>query len=443
MDDFKVKVPQDFYGASLAEVEDEERFKYARPGDHLVTPFQCPCCQSENIRGKTLDPSDASDVAFEALCIRAYLDAFWSHASKTIAKHVSQVKFLEGYSQQLRLNPLPDLGPWPLGQHMGMLTAIMVLMRSKEPGRGDSTVKYGTARQVRSTLTVLWETSPDSGRDMVLSSASTRGRFITTLNPTESRWYQYFNTGLAARMGDVVRQDLAYTLGVLLELLSMFEDEWRSMRCDMPIEHLSACMFLLVACLGGMRGYEVVWTDLTALRHDVITCEETEDYEAVSWPVVGRFKNEQGKLGHHVIPIAGTTSRSNIQFFVWTQRFVGAIETKGITEGWAFQRSDGSRAKASDYRNNIFSKLEDIQQRTNLIDEDVNVWEDYGIQRSGRRFFVTESLNCGIPRHVIEAQCRWSTDRAKGNKTVTRSMMQHYSEVRNMKSVLIQPSKAF
>eukprot|EP00985_Skeletonema_marinoi_P027442 scaffold22507_cov100-Skeletonema_marinoi.AAC.1 len=78
---------------------------------------------------------------------------------------------------------------------------------------------------------------------MVLSSASSRGRFITTLNPTESRWYQYFNTGLAARMGDVVRQDLAYTLGlgVLLELLSMFEDEWRSMRCDMPIEHLSAC----------------------------------------------------------------------------------------------------------------------------------------------------------------------------------------------------------
>ena len=325
MDDFKVKVPQDFYGASLAEVEDEERFKYARPGDHLVTPFQCPCCQSENIRGKTLDPSDASDVAFEALCIRAYLDAFWSHASKTIAKHVSQVKFLEGYSQQLRLNPLPDLGPWPLGQHMGMLTAIMVLMRSKEPGRGDSTVKYGTARQVRSTLTVLWETSPDSGRDMVLSSASTRGRFITTLNPTESRWYQYFNTGLAARMGDVVRQDLAYTLGVLLELLSMFEDEWRSMRCDMPIEHLSACMFLLVACLGGMRGYEVVWTDLTALRHDVITCEETEDYEAVSWPVVGRFKNEQGEIGppryshrrnyitiqHSILCLDSTIRRSN------------------------------------------------------------------------------------------------------------------------------------
>lgn len=93
LDDFEVRLPQDFNGATLAEVEDEVRFKYARAGDHLITPFQCPCCQSQNIRGKSLVPGDASDAAFESLCIRAYLDAFWSRSSRTIAKHVTEVGF--------------------------------------------------------------------------------------------------------------------------------------------------------------------------------------------------------------------------------------------------------------------------------------------------------------------------------------------------------------
>lgn len=439
-----MRLPQDFNGATLAEVEDEVRFKYARAGDHLITPFQCPCCQSQNIRGKSLVPGDASDAAFESLCIRAYLDAFWSRSSRTIAKHVTEVGFLLKYSRALGLVALPDLGPWELGKDMGMLTAIMVLMRSKEPGRKKgTTVKFGTARQTRSTMTVLWEASADNGQDLVLSSAAKSGRYITTLNPAEGRWYQYFTLGIAARMGDEVRQDRAYSLAELLELLRMYEMEWEELKFRMPILHLAACMFLLVSCLGGMRGYEVVWTELTALRRDVMQCEESEDYEAVCWPLVGRFKLEDGKVGIHIIPIAGTTSRSGIRFFEWTQRFVVALHRKGITEGWAFQREDGSRALASDYRTNIFEKLEKIQQNSTLIEKDVDVWEAYGVQRSGRRFFVTECQVRKIPQSVIEAQCRWRTERTKGKQRVARSMMQLYSEVRNMKSVLIQPSKAF
>jgi hypothetical protein len=39
LDNFDVKMPQDFNGASLAELEDEICFKQARPGDHLYVPF--------------------------------------------------------------------------------------------------------------------------------------------------------------------------------------------------------------------------------------------------------------------------------------------------------------------------------------------------------------------------------------------------------------------
>ena len=53
-------------------------------------------------------------------------------------------------------------------------------------------------------------------------------------------------------------------------------------------------MSLLVSCLGGMRGYGVVWTDLGALKYNMEYCESVCNETAVSWPVVGRFKARGG-----------------------------------------------------------------------------------------------------------------------------------------------------
>ena len=316
----------------------------------------------------------------------------------------------------------------------------MMVMRSREPGRKEATVSHGTARRVRATYTTLWETSPDGFSDLVLSSGTVKGRFVLSHAPSEGRWYQRFGEGICARMGDVVRQDRAYTIQVVLAVVGMFEKEWQELGYSMPLSSMNACMFFLAACLGGMRGFEVVWTDLSALRYDLSYCEEEEDYSAVSWPIVGRFKAEHGMHGCYMIPIAGETNHG-IKFFRWAKRFVNRLEMEGLTDGWAFQRSDGSRAFAGDYRRNIFTKLETIQATTSLIDPLCDVWADYGIQRSGRRFLTTHATNMGCPPHFIILQMRWSTDRANGVRSVKRSMIHVYSEVRNMKRSLKEPSQ--
>jgi hypothetical protein len=100
-----------------------------------------------------------------------------------------------------------------------MDAAIMVLMRSMEKGRAGATVKYGTARKARATLTVLWESSPLRGGDLTLFAGSVKGRFVATECPSERRWYQHFETGICSRMGDMVDQDQAYTIEVLLALI--------------------------------------------------------------------------------------------------------------------------------------------------------------------------------------------------------------------------------
>ena len=64
---FGVTLPQDFNGASLAEVEDEVRFKKARPGDHICCMFQCPNCQSQNIQGRDIVQGNIEDGYFEAV----------------------------------------------------------------------------------------------------------------------------------------------------------------------------------------------------------------------------------------------------------------------------------------------------------------------------------------------------------------------------------------
>lgn len=201
LDTFETAVPRDFNGASLSEVEDEIRFRQARPGDHLCTPFQCPECQSRNIRGMGLTVGNAADDTFEFLCRRATLDAFWRHSSSTVRRHVAEVRFIIRYCDLLQIAaPFPPLGPYPRGFHGGMFHAMMVVRRSLELGR-NGRVKFGTARHVRSTLTVLWECSPLGGGDATFSSNSKSGRFIITRNPSESRWFQYFIHGCRARMG--------------------------------------------------------------------------------------------------------------------------------------------------------------------------------------------------------------------------------------------------
>eukprot|EP00804_Cyclotella_cryptica_P017520 CCRYP_006691-RA/>CCRYP_006691-RA protein AED:0.47 eAED:0.56 QI:0/0/0/1/0/0/2/0/68 len=61
------------------------------------------------------------------------------------------------------------------------------------------------ARKTYWTLTVLWETLPVSGSDIVLSTALRKGRYVTSLCPSEYRWYEQFTMGVSARMVNMSR----------------------------------------------------------------------------------------------------------------------------------------------------------------------------------------------------------------------------------------------
>ena len=232
------------------------------------------------------------------------------------------------------------------------------------------------------------------------------------------------------------------------EMLDRFELEWeRQQELDQVDLHwLLAIMLFLTACLGGMRGYEVVSTNLGGLIHDIQRSESEEDFTSVGWPIVGCFKMEGRGIGGHVIPIASTT-KSGVKFFKWAQRFSFTLISNGRAVGWAFVRNDGPQTRASDYKEIIFwnwkRSMEKIQdERPDLIDPAVEVWEDYRIQRSGCWFFDTACGLRGVAKHNIEAQCRWMRDRQARGNTVPRDMVDCYTVNQMMKPVLLHPSLA-
>ena len=57
-------------------------------------------------------------------------------------------------------------------------------------------------------------------------------------------------------MGDVVDQDRAYTTAIIHALLKSYKNEWTKLSWTIPVHTMCSVMFLLVSCLGGMRGYE-------------------------------------------------------------------------------------------------------------------------------------------------------------------------------------------
>jgi hypothetical protein len=85
---FPVKVLIDDDGKELVDPSEASRFKKARAGDHLMTPFQCELCHFWNIMGRDLVMSYEKDVAILEFSRQASLDAFWCRAKTTVAANL-------------------------------------------------------------------------------------------------------------------------------------------------------------------------------------------------------------------------------------------------------------------------------------------------------------------------------------------------------------------
>ena len=139
---FKMEVPESLHPDATTNAKwrhkkaCEDEFEVARPGDHLLTPFQCDTCVFRRLHQRDPEPRSNSDNLLLAFIRRANLDAFWSRASGTVKNTRSNVqRTVESLSMFGLSGPFFDPGPSASHDSFGYETAISVLVDSQKAGR--------------------------------------------------------------------------------------------------------------------------------------------------------------------------------------------------------------------------------------------------------------------------------------------------------------------
>jgi hypothetical protein len=142
---FPIKAQVDEDGEMLEDNGLVPRFRQARNGDHLMTPFQCELRHFRNIVGR--DPTTISRLDSELMEYfrRANLDAFWARETTTVMHNLREAKRGARFVARLQMPPLtPEMGPFPLNDSLGMGVAAVVLDRSLDQGKHEDHVQFET-----------------------------------------------------------------------------------------------------------------------------------------------------------------------------------------------------------------------------------------------------------------------------------------------------------
>jgi hypothetical protein len=102
-------------GEFLEDEDEYERFQIARPGDHLMVPFQCELCHFRNIMKRNPTVRVPEDQELLDFMRRANLDAFWSQEKSSVFSNLKEAMRVKRTAFRLRMPSItPPMGPFPL-----------------------------------------------------------------------------------------------------------------------------------------------------------------------------------------------------------------------------------------------------------------------------------------------------------------------------------------
>jgi hypothetical protein len=279
LDHFYCNVITDEDGFDWRPPESLSRFRVARDGDHLLTPFQCDLCCFRNLQKRDPVASLPKDDLLLCCIRRANLDAVWGREPHTVSATLRGVRHMVRLWGKLDLAPnLPPLGPYPVADSLGRGVAIAMLLNTLEPGRHNPQYQqFEMVRKLRAAYSNVYMASWEG-----VSSLRTVGgdqiKHHLTHSPTQSLWFERFAQGCIRRMGQDVRQDWAIPLAAMQGLFQVLEEEWvetegANLHAQSRLASIGA--YAIIAFCGSFRGSEVFLTDLHGLRKHLADTQES------------------------------------------------------------------------------------------------------------------------------------------------------------------------
>ncbi|CAJ1962796.1 unnamed protein product [Cylindrotheca closterium] len=374
----------------------------------------------------------------------ANINANWSRESSTVKANFAQVKKLEKVGTDMFGIPsvTPVMGPFPLEDTFGMAIAACLLRRSLDPGRNENTIQFATARRFRSAFSNAYHASKNVGN--ISSMAYEANKFYTTTCPTYGYWFARFILGCHKRMGDKVVQDYALSRKIFLELLRHLEDDWNGAH-ENPIERDGIAEFagvLLIGFLLGLRGEEIVKTDISGLLKYIDVGALDPDHPHVIIPLIGRLKGETGER-YHMLPMARVT-RSGIMAGKWMDRLCRSLLKQDRRNGFVFLGKDGNPKKIREYNEEFYERLRRVRvEKWFLFEPGIDISDEYGLRRSLRRGSNTEARNRKVSQPVIDMNNRWRKWEGSKGRRPAMEMSAHYTEIRMSLPILWEYSFSF
>jgi hypothetical protein len=405
---------------------EDTRFRCARNGDHLMTPFQCDSCWFRNLKHRDPLENNNRDKLLLVHIRRAILDAFWSRETGTVEpsrrEGVKMCKVLAGLGLEAE-DFLPPLGPFPVRDDWGMVVALATLGRSLDPGINSECVQFVTARKIRSHASSYHKVTPEGIEKWTPKMAELVG-------PTTELWFKRFMDGCHNRMGDQTKQDKALSTIVLLAALELLDKDWKADKAwESRFRVARLATALVTGFTGGLRGEELPKISFRHTRAVFKEAVEHSLYPHVALCLRGRFKGETGEQTHY-IPLV-MVSRSGIRVSMWLRRLLELMTRRGYRDGPLLVSDKGGCVTVASLDPEFHTLLRRVQVESNLIPDNVDVEGGYSIRRSLRRGSTSEAQNAGMGPDVIDFNNRWRmVERAKGKAPSGFGMAATYTEAK-------------
>lgn len=425
----------------MVEEREEDRFLRARSGDMLMVPFQCDLCHFRNIQKRDPVRFRTTDNEVLEYIRRASLDSLWAREPATVKKNLNGLAKAEQVMLNLGLPPLsPTLGPFPLQDIHGMLPAIAILNRSLDKGVYEKQVQWATFRKLRSHITNAHQASSSGLEDVI--GAYDRNRSWISKVPTHTFWFTRFMEGLHRRVGEVVKPDWPVTIEVMQHIGKMLEEQWEAAADDFVARKRIAEMavWFLAGFCTGLRGEEMLMIELAG------TVKSTKHLNNAIDPffelrILGRTKGRQENGRHFYMPCVSVTSGSGLRPGIWISRLTRIIRRDGRTKGRLFQRLKVVPT-LSEFDDDFFRVLEEVQNTTELIDSELDLREEAGIGRSLRRGVTSHARNVKVDGDLVNAINRWRTLTNERANSTDVAMIDRYSKLDSLRPTYLRFSEA-
>jgi hypothetical protein len=443
LDDFHIDQLVDNEGNVLADsTMDQGRYTQGIDGSHLVTPIQCDLCMFRNLYKRNPRPV-TSDRYNLAVIRRLNLDSIWSREPSTIKNNMRSLNKLISTCEGSGFDPeLPKLGPFPVGDQLGICVAFSMILHSKNPGNHSKLyTQFDTIRKQRSAFSNAYFASFESASEGVILSIGDQSNGQITKCPTHSFWFSRWSRGCQTRMGFILKQNKAISIDVMLALIQSFK---KGIRNGTPgsWNRQKLCMGLaysVISFCASLRGTEGLILDIDTLKSNLENGNYDSNHQKakscpphVIVPLRGRFKGETGERCH-LMPLANVTA-SGIEVRGAINVLLAARQEMNLRRSiWAFVDNEGNKMKFSDMNEIVLDQLEvvkdeDIEKKL-LGLEAFDIREDFSINRSFRRGSETHALNQKVPEVVINAQNRWKKIEAAKGRRAQFSMIENYSDI--------------